>query len=189
VTVLFQAYEYATAKSEVESFFWKEMADNYLEMAKKRLYDGGATGAGARYGAGTRYALYHVLLAVLKLLAPFLPYVTEEIYLALFVNREGGDSIHTAAWPTAETMLPDEKAIAAGQILVAIATAVRRYKSEHNLALGVALTRLQVATEDVALAGLLRAGTVDLASITRAQSVIVSNHLDPELEALRPREG
>jgi len=34
-----EAYEYATAKSEIESFFWQELADNYLEMCKQRLYD------------------------------------------------------------------------------------------------------------------------------------------------------
>ena len=49
VTALFEAYDYAAAKSEVEAFFWRDLADNYLELAKTRLYDG--VGTGARSGA------------------------------------------------------------------------------------------------------------------------------------------
>ena len=74
VTLLFEGYDYATAKAEIELFFWTEFADNYLEMAKKRLYDGGEAGRGAQ--ATLRLGL----LTTLKLFAPFLPYVTEAIF-------------------------------------------------------------------------------------------------------------
>ncbi len=49
VTALFEAYDYAAAKSEIEAFFWRDLADNYLELAKARLYDG--VWSGARGGA------------------------------------------------------------------------------------------------------------------------------------------
>ncbi len=39
VTALFEAYDYAAAKSEIEAFFWRDLADNYLELAKARLYE------------------------------------------------------------------------------------------------------------------------------------------------------
>ncbi|MEZ4641523.1 MAG: class I tRNA ligase family protein [Chloroflexota bacterium] len=54
VTELFAAYDYATAKSEMEAFFWRDLADNYLEMAKKRLYDGGAEAVGAQMALSTQ---------------------------------------------------------------------------------------------------------------------------------------
>ena len=168
VTGLFHNYDYATAKSEIEVFFWRDLADNYLEMAKKRLYDGGDEAAGATY------ALYQAPLATLKLLAPFLPYVTEEIYTGLFAVRDGSDSIHTSRWPQVDETWLDEKAIATGELLVEIATAVRRYKSEHNLSLGAEVAQLQVATADPALAGALQAASADLTSITRARQVNVN---------------
>jgi valyl-tRNA synthetase len=166
VTDLFQGYDYAAAKSETEIFFWHDLADNYLEMAKLRLYS--ETGAA---GAGARYALHQALLTTLKLLAPFLPHVTDEIYRAMFADSDGASSIHRARWPVPQPHLADEDAAAWGEALVAVATAVRRYKSEHNLSLGTELARLQLATEDAEMAKWLRAATPDLQSVTRAAHI------------------
>lgn len=167
VTALFHDYDYATAKSETEAFFWRGLADNYLEMAKLRLYDE------ARENAGARYALYHGLLTSLKLFAPFLPHVTERIYQGMFATTDGAASIHRAQWPLGNGAWWDETAVSAGELLVEIATAVRRYKSERSLSLGAELARLQLATDDAALAELLNTGTADLQSITRAQQITI----------------
>jgi valyl-tRNA synthetase len=177
VTDLFRAYDYAGAKSETESFFWSDLADNYLEMAKTRLYDAqGATHEGARY------ALSHVLLAVVKLFAPLLPYVTEEIYRGLFAGIEGHKSVHVSAWPVADARLISAEAELAGEALVEVATAVRRYKSEHTLALGAPLQRVHVATEDPALATMLYEAREDIASVTRARQVEIVREVDPARE-------
>jgi valyl-tRNA synthetase len=177
-TTLFLAYDYAAAKSEVEGFFWGDLADNYLEMAKLRLYDEASAGR-----EGARYTLHHVLRTVLELFAPILPYVTEEIYQGLFAGP-GEGSIHRAAWPSPDGRFEDATAEVAGQTLVSIATAVRRYKSEHNLPLGSELGRLQLATHDEALAATLRQAEADLASITRAQEVEIGASLAAGLEPL-----
>ena len=87
VTDLFRGYDYAAAKSEIETFFWRDLADNYLEMAKLRLYNA---------DMGASFTLDYVLLTTLKLFAPFLPHVTEEIYQHLFAERDGAVSIHLA---------------------------------------------------------------------------------------------
>jgi valyl-tRNA synthetase len=79
VTQLMDHYDYAAAKSDLESFFWREFTDNYLEMCKQRLYDEHHPQREA-----TRFTLNQVLLNLIKMFAPFLPYVTEEIYLALY---------------------------------------------------------------------------------------------------------
>ncbi|HYX50328.1 MAG TPA: valine--tRNA ligase, partial [Ktedonobacteraceae bacterium] len=94
VTEFFHNYDYSAAKNETESFFWRELADNYLEMSKERLYD--ETNA---MREGARYTLYHVLLTILKLFAPILPYITETLYQVLFVPVEGAGSIHNSQWP------------------------------------------------------------------------------------------
>ncbi|HKW21236.1 MAG TPA: class I tRNA ligase family protein, partial [Ktedonobacterales bacterium] len=184
VTTLLSEYDYATAKAETESFFWAALADNYLELAKMRLYD-----ATDPLAEGARFTLRTALLTVLKLFAPFLPYVTEEIYTTLFADE--GVSIHRSAWPTLESLPTsgdDDTAMAAGDALVAIATAVRRYKSEHGFSLGRELARLQLATDNATLADALQASGADLRSVTRAMTVEISDQLDPLLEQL-PTEG
>ena len=182
VTTLFTEYDYATARAETEAFFWTTLADNYLELAKMRLYD-----AADPHAEGARFTLCTTLLTALKLFAPILPYVTEEIYLSLF--SDNGGSIHRSTWPTLATLPAsdaedDAHAIAYGETLVAIATAVRRYKSEHGLSLGAALARLQMATEDITLADWLRASATDLRSVTRAATIEVGKRLDPSLQEL-----
>ena len=179
VTALMEGYDYAAAKSEVEAFFWQVLSDNYLEMAKGRLYD--ETSAGH---AAARATLHTLLLATVKLFAPFLPHVTEAIYRGLFAATDGADSLHRARWPEADTALIDDAAEACGETLVHIATAVRRYKSEHTLSLGAELARLSLATADPALAALLRASAADLRSVTRAREVTVADHLEPGRELL-----
>jgi valyl-tRNA synthetase len=177
-TGLFHGYDYAAAKSEVENFFWGDLADNYLEMAKLRLYNEDSAGH-----EGARYALYHVLVAVVKMLAPILPYVTEEVYQGLFARPDEG-SLHRAAWPAVDVRFDDPAAEAHGDILVCIATAARRYKSERSLSLGSELPCLHLATEDQGLAAMLRQAREDLVSVTRAREIEIGASLDLDLEPL-----
>jgi valyl-tRNA synthetase len=173
VTALFEAYDYAAAKSEIEAFFWRDLADNYLELAKARLYEGsGPAHAAARHTLGA------VLLDTLKLFAPFLPHVTEEIYLGLFATREGSATIHRASWPTPDEALHDEEAEETGEVIVEIATAVRRHKSEANLSLGAELPALALTADSESLVEALRASEADLRSVTRAREVIVTHTAD-----------
>jgi valyl-tRNA synthetase len=169
-TVHFRAYDYAAAKTEIEAFFWSELADNYLEMAKLRLYNQGAPGP----EPGARDTLYRALLALVKLFAPLLPYVTEEIYQGLFRAGDGAPSLHRAAWPQADPAWLDERVEAVGESLVAIAGAVRRYKSERSRPLGSPLAALCLSVADPAVAAALAGAARDLQSVTRAARVEVN---------------
>jgi len=177
VTAHFEAYDYASAKNAVEGFFWRDLADNYIEMAKQRLYDPAHPAH-----SGARLALRQALNVLLKLLAPLLPFVTDAIYRELFAAEEGRASIHAARWPQVEDLLPaqaeDENL---GDLLVAAATAARRYKSEHSISLGTELARLHLVCSDPALAERLCAAAPDLRSVARARSVTVGAAMEPGL--------
>lgn len=167
-TSLLRDGEYATAKSEIETFFWRDLADNYLEMCKERLYNE----VGPLH-EGARYTLYHTLLTMLKLFAPFLPYVTEEIYRNLFAASDGAISLHLTRWPQADPAWISAEAEAGGDLLLTVATAVRRFKSEAGLSLGSELARLLISTRDIQQTILLEAAGLDLLSVTRARELRV----------------
>ncbi|HEX9068344.1 MAG TPA: valine--tRNA ligase, partial [Ktedonobacterales bacterium] len=142
-TVQMEAYEYAAAKAGIEGFFWRELADNYLELAKARLYDATLTGHD-----GARHTLRLALSTVLRLFAPFLPHVTERIWGELFAARDGQPTIHRAPWPEADHTWEDASAEATGEAVISIAAAVRRFKSEQGISLATELPVLQVAPGD-----------------------------------------
>jgi valyl-tRNA synthetase len=89
--------------------------------------------------------------------------------------------VHVSAWPVADARLISAEAELAGEALMEVATAVRRYKSEHTLALGAPLERVHVATPDPALAALLREAREDIAGVTRARQVEIGWDVDPTL--------
>jgi valyl-tRNA synthetase len=175
---LFDEYDYAGAKAEVEAFFWRDLADNYLELAKDRLY-----GADQPGHEGARYALYHALLTTLTLFAPVLPHVTEEIYRSLFV-AEDGCSLHRSSWPDGDPDLEDEPAEALGETILEIVGAVRRFKSDRQLSVGAKLQRVQIAVNEPGLAAGLREAAIDLACVTRAIALDIAGSLDTGLERL-----
>ncbi|MBA2393081.1 MAG: valine--tRNA ligase [Ktedonobacteraceae bacterium] len=157
--------EYATARSEIERFFWSDLCDNYLELAKARLYQEGGS---ARDAAA--WTLYHALLTVLKVLSPYLPYITEEIYQGLFRQWDGAASIHTSCWPIMHSERIDAEAEETGKMLLELLHQVRRYKAEHNLSVGAEVATLHInvpAKFQVTLASAL----IDLKSATRARDI------------------
>lgn len=172
VTDHFCHYEYAAAKSEIENFFWRDLADNYLEMCKERLY-----GVAGPLRDGARYVLFFALLHILKLFAPFLPYVTEEIYRNLFRAYENQPSLHLTRWPEAKTEWASKQAEDTGEIMIEVATAVRRYKSEHNISLGAKVNHLMLSTRDAELATLLDRARPDILSVTRARMLSIGKEL------------
>lgn len=163
-------YEYAAARAEVERFFWADLCDNYLELAKSRLY----SEAGEEHYAA-QWALYQVLLSVMKLLAPYLPYITEEIYQGLLRPWVGAQSIHRAAWPAQQLEWIDEEAETTGETLLELLHQVRRYKAERGLSIGAELEALHITgCLEAAQRASLEMAMPDLKSATRAKRIILA---------------
>jgi valyl-tRNA synthetase len=175
-TSLLNQYEYAAAKSEIETFCWKEFADNYIEMAKQRLYD-----PQHPQNPGASFTIQLAFSTLLKLWAPFLPFVTEQIFQELYAENERDPSIHISSWPQPDTGLIDADAEKQGERLIEIATAVRRYKSEHSLPLGLEVKRLQLAARQIGQNDFEDA-IEDIKSITRARVVEICQPINPDFE-------
>ncbi len=90
-----EEYNYSNAKLQIDNFFFKNFADNYLEIVKDRVYNGNKEEKASAY-----YTLYQSLLAIVKLMAPFTPFITEEVYQTHFKKYEKNSSVHLEEWPS-----------------------------------------------------------------------------------------
>ncbi len=157
-TEAFDSYDYARVLQRTETFFWR-FCDDYLELVKGRRYgDQGADGA-----ASAKAALTAALSVMLRLLAPFLPFVTEEVW-----SWWQDGSIHQAPWPTPaeiDALLPDADEAArhaderAYQWAIDVLFDVRKQRSESKQPLKVPITAVTVhaAAGDVALMPIVEA--------------------------------
>jgi len=139
-TESFNNYEYARTKADTENFFWHMFCDNYLEIVKDRLYNPDKRGKQSR--ASAQYGLYNALLAILKMMAPITPHITEEIYQAYFAKHEKTKSIHISSWP--KEIKVDKKTEKIGELVVYAVQKARQAKSDQNLSLKTPLKNLFV---------------------------------------------
>ncbi|MEK6860298.1 MAG: valine--tRNA ligase [Nanoarchaeota archaeon] len=125
-TEAFENYEYSRAKLETEKFFWQMFCDNYLEIVKKRIYEN-------KNGKDSvQYVLYNSLLTLLKLIAPIMPFITEEIYQTYFKKIEKDKSIHISSWPVVASSLSKDKEDSIFQLFIDVLTKVRQEKSNNK---------------------------------------------------------
>ncbi|HEX7277702.1 MAG TPA: class I tRNA ligase family protein, partial [Acidimicrobiales bacterium] len=153
-TAAFEGYDYARALERTETFFWR-FCDDYLELVKGRAY--GSQGPEAQASADR--ALRLALSTVLRLLAPFMPFVTEEVWSWW---QEG--SVHRASWPDADELRAAAGPDADRAILEAAAAAlgeVRKAKSEARQSMR-ADVRLAVVSDTAERLAALRQAADDL---------------------------
>ncbi|HEY7874252.1 MAG TPA: valine--tRNA ligase [Actinomycetota bacterium] len=139
VTSEWEAWDHTGALEATESWFWADFCDNYLELAKSRAYAGDPSALGT---------LRQSLDAVVRMLAPFVPFITEEVWSTI----HPGSSVHRARWP-------DLAELDAGEddgcfdVAVAVITEIRRAKSEAKVSLKVPVETLDVwgSPEDIRL--------------------------------------
>ena len=136
-------YEYSHTKLGTESFFWHTFCDNYLELVKDRLYNHEMRGKEAKLSA--QYGLYHSLLTIIKLMAPIMPFITEELYQLYFKNHEHAKSVHLTKWPSLDMI--DEHAEHVGDFVVAVVEFVRKEKTSKQLSLKAPVKKLTIKSK------------------------------------------
>jgi valyl-tRNA synthetase len=160
----FERFEYCDARVAIEEFFWKDFCDNYLELVKGRAY--GEVGD-AKAQASAHVTLYHCLNAILRLFAPFIPHVTEELYSHLFSDK----SIHSRnMWPKAEDYPVSAEAEASGIFCVFALEEIRKLKSQANRSIKFPIKALPIQSNAEAL-DRLKSCESDLKSAGNIESI------------------
>jgi valyl-tRNA synthetase len=128
VSASLDSYDFGDAARRLYEFFWSEFCDWYLELVKGRLYgdDGDREDRKA-----AQSVLVEVLDTSLRLLHPFMPFITEEIWQKLPVS---GESIMIADWPAAQPALVDDEAEREIGVLRGVVTSIRTIRAELKIA-------------------------------------------------------
>lgn len=141
----YENYNVSKVRRKIENFFKNIFCDNYLEMVKHRLYEPEEVGKESQKAA--QYTLYQGLLTCLKIFAPIIPHITEEIYQELFRKHENKNSIHLTRWVGIDKKFVDDEAKNLGRLAKDFVEEVRRWKSEEGIPLNDELEIVKVDTD------------------------------------------
>ena len=181
-TKAFEEFNYTKAMEVAEKFFW-EFTDDHLELVKDRSY-GLAGEAGAQ---SARAALTITLDTLVKLFAPFLPFVTEEVW-----SWTHEESVHKSAWPTSDTLRAFNGDASLLGVSAEILSQLRKSKSEAKVSMKaeIVTATINAPAQAIAQAKLVAA---DLLSAGRVQSEFVyaqsASQISLEIELAPTSEG
>ena len=164
-TQAFDGFDYARALERTEAWFWT-FTDDHVELVKSRAYEGDEAGA-----ESARHALRLALSTLLRLFAPFLPFVTEEVW-----SWWRGGSVHRQAWPTSDKLRdaatvdgehvdPTTAAVAAAAL-----AEIRRHKTTEKRSLATPVTACTL-TDTAERLALLRPVLGDVTAAARATGI------------------
>jgi valyl-tRNA synthetase len=138
VTGHWNEWNHAAALAATETWFWSDFTDNYLELSKARAYAGDASALGA---------LLQSMLVVLRLFAPILPFITEEVW-----NSQSDEpiSIHTSKWPSVDE-IPEGEDDGTFELATTVLAQIRRAKSEAKVSIKYPIERLEIRGNDLRL--------------------------------------
>lgn len=142
VTGLLERFELGEAGRAIYDFIWSEVCDWYIEIAKPRLYNKEA----AAERATAQHVLATVLVSAMKLLHPYMPFITEEIYQCLPHEAE---SIMISKWPVADESQVDPEAERGMNAIMDSIKAIRNMRAEVNANPGKKIPAIMLVSEDL----------------------------------------
>jgi valyl-tRNA synthetase len=171
-------YRFDEALKAIRSFTWYEFADDYLELIKNRLYSGSDD---ERRGA--MFTLYNSLSKLIRMLAPFTPFLAEECWNAFCkVIGEKASSVHLQDYPEVEEEFIDSESEVKGELIREILGEIRRLKHDRGLALNAPLKKVMIhCSEKIDLR--------DLAGAVNAETEFLEEMPDIEtrIKRLKPK--
>ena len=139
ITAHLEERAFSKARDRLRTFFWHTFCDDYLEVAKQRLRAG--DGPPEAVDPAAAYTLRIAHERFLRLFAPILAHVAEELWTEMYAANAAVDSVHRTDWPEPLGIDADREA---GATAMAVVGALRRYKSDRGLALNAPLEKVRV---------------------------------------------
>ena len=166
VTENMEKYELGIAVAKLNDFIWEEFCDWYIEMVKPRLYNDEDTTKNAAI-----WTLKTVLIDALKLLHPYMPFITEEIFCNI---QDDEESIMISSWPVYDEKFnfPDEEV--ATQTIKEAVRNIRNVRAQMNVAPS-RKAKVYVVSEDASIRDIFENGSVFFATLAYASEVAVQS--------------
>jgi valyl-tRNA synthetase len=175
VTKLADRYEFGEVGRVLYNFIWDDFCDWYIEMAKLPLY-----GEDEAAKKTTRSILAYVLDNTMRLLHPFMPFITEEIWQNLPHN---GASITEAAWPTVNSELSDHAAADEMKLLVEIIRSVRNIRAEVNTPLSKQI-KIMIKAKDEKILGILQKNEAYIDRFCNPEELVINTEINAPEKAM-----
>jgi len=171
--------EFSLALNHIDSFFWHEFCDNYLELIKDQLFNP------EKYETAeieaTKWTLYQIGLRILQLYAPFVPFITETLYQKLYRTKSSISSIHKTIYNDIQKQYKFTIATEEIENLIRLVVQIRKLKTTNQLSLGTPLVKLTIYTTDDVLKKVIEDHKPLLKGISRAEQIVFSTELQKEL--------
>lgn len=165
----FSDHEFGLALNRLEKFFWADFCDTYIELIKHQLFH--ADLYTQQEIEATRWTLYTVGLRILQLYAPYVPYVTDELYQHLYKSRVGVMSLHTTKFALVQTNYTFDTSVEHAAYAIRLVELVRKLKTEQQLSLKTELEQLTVVADEKIILS-LRTLEQLLKGVTQAKSIL-----------------
>ncbi|MGN0177713.1 MAG: valine--tRNA ligase [Methanobrevibacter sp.] len=184
----FANYNFADTIGLIEKFFWHDFCDEYIEAVKYRLYND----VSDESRRAAKYTLRCVIETSLKLLAPIIPFFTEEVY-QYFDDK----SIHTTSWPEVNEELISEEMEIKGETTIELIDEVRRFKSASKIPLNAELNEVNVYTSDDELVDVFNMFDEDIKGTLKINDLTISSgkpevhekiiEVEPDMSQIGPK--
>ena len=156
------------ARSAIDTFFWDIFCDQYLEFIKDRFWSPEKYSEESKLSA--QWTLYTVLRAIIGLYAPFIPFITEELWQKIYKQYEGGETLHLTQYPTTKEEYDTD--VEQMNIALEILKNVRGLRTERKVGNGAKLETLTIPSDTPEiLHGLIK-------SAARANEIILGDGID-----------
>ena len=175
-TNYFKKHEFSLALQSVETFFWKDFCDNYIEIIKGQFSQGDAFSEEEK--APTVWTLYTIGFRILQLYAPILPHITDFLYQAIYKAQYDIPSIHISQLPQVEALSENNKMNAILQLI----GEVRKLKSDHQLSLKTEIKSITIGCEDQSVQEAIESVQNYVLQVTKAEVIVFGDAQETKLE-------
>ncbi|MCC7414783.1 MAG: valine--tRNA ligase [Epsilonproteobacteria bacterium] len=166
----FAQHEFGSALHHIEKLFWSEFCDTYIELVKHQLFNHAAYDSS--HVAATRWTLYTVGLRIIQLYAPYIPYITDDIYQRMYKEQLTLKSLHATKFANMQKDFNFAASIEQAGYVIRLVEQVRKLKTEQQLSLKTALEKLTVIAPETHLS-VLRQQQELVKGVTQAQVILL----------------